>query len=169
MEFERGFHGWLVLFFAGSCLAAVLRGLALFRTGAELRLAVNDHDPSLLLTVLALVVIRAILFAATIVGLALFAKASTHTPDYFALLLLGSVLANGLLFFLNVREGALLNGGAFAADLWSRFGESELRAAAVALVWALYWMRSVRVRLTFGRNAFSPRPAPTVQAAAQAT
>jgi hypothetical protein len=155
MEFERGFHGWLVLFFASSCLGACLRAYVLFRTSAELRLATESHSFPLLLTVVALLLIRGSLFVATIVGLHMFAKGDSRTPTFWAMLLIASSTANAVSLALGAYEASLLNGDGFAATLWSQLGPWELWSSTGPLVWVFYWMRSTRVRLTFGRNAFS--------------
>jgi hypothetical protein len=47
-----------------------------------------------------------------------------------------------------------LGEGEFGAAFWRTLREGGLRGMMASLLWALYWMRSQRVRLTFGANAF---------------
>ena len=119
---------------------------------SELR--ISNNSGALILATLAQAVIHGALFAASIYGLFIFAKGDSKTPTFWALLLLLSAPASIALDLLDAYQMTLLEPMSFDAAWKAAWEPVGLRATAISLVWALYWMRSKRVRLTFGSNAF---------------
>ena len=57
----------------------------------------------------------------------------------------------------------------FGSILWQSLRDGGLRGMLVSLVWALYWMRSKRVRLTYGANGFDRGTSLPIEPSTQVT
>jgi len=155
MEHERGFRGWLVFFFVTSCLGAVVRAFSVYRSGVDLRVAITVASSTpVILLVIGQLVVRCSLLVATVYGLLLFARADARTPTFWAVLLFVSVAINLVVDVISAYQTMVFDHASFSLAFWSALQLGGLRSTAVTLIWALYWMRSTRVKLTFGVNAF---------------
>ena len=154
MEFERGFHGWLVFFFVTSCIGVCVSAFWLFRAGATLRLATATGSISLITIVILRIAIRAALLVAAIRGLHLFVHADSRTPTFWGAFLIASVILFIALDATTALQAVIVDGASFSVGFWPLVREG-ISPIVLQLVWLLYWIRSVRVRLTFGSNAFA--------------
>lgn len=154
MEFERGFHGWLVFFFVTTCLGFLLRGLLLFQAGQMLRLVIGQATLALIVASVARVLVAAALFLAMLYGLGLFLNEDPRTPTFWASYFLASIVGAMVNYSLIALQTTYYQDTTFGAALWESLRNGGLRGMLVYLAWSLYWMRSKRVRLTYGRNAF---------------
>lgn len=91
MEFERGFHGWLVFFYVTTCIAAAFRAYLLFVAGTTFRAALDHGAVSLVLLVVAQLAIQASLLLGTLYGLRLFAIGDARTPTFWGSFFLASI------------------------------------------------------------------------------
>src|SRR5688572_29528786 len=154
MEFERGFHGWLVFFFATACLGLLARGFILFQTGQMLRLVVGQANGVIIGSSIAQLFVAAALFLATVYGLRLFLNEDPRTPTFWATLCVVSIFGALATFSLIALQTTYYEDTTFGAALWDLVRTGGLPGTLVYLAWTLYWVRSKRVRLTYGRNAF---------------
>jgi len=157
MEPERGFRGWLVFFYVTSCVGAALRAYWLFQAGATLRLVIGTGSASLIGVVAVRTLVHAGMLIATIYGLLLFAKADRRTPTFWGALLVASIASFIVLDALVSLQTTAVD-APFATAFWPVL-RAGLPAIALQLAWMVYWIRSVRVRLTFGSTAFIGRAA----------
>jgi hypothetical protein len=154
-----GIGGWLALFALGRVVAIVV---TLKQTGSSWRdyagsagigAAVNGLGPLILLeTVVAFVSLPLALG-----GLILLLRRSPYAPRFFfAFLVFNAVFPLGDAFAMSFIEPGLkrlVGADALAnKDVNSRLS-ALIRQAAFSLIWALYWVKSKRVRATFGAGA----------------
>jgi hypothetical protein len=102
--------------------------------------------------------IEAVLFVLTVSGVRHILRGDAQTPDFWATFLLASMPAL-LLFYACVAYGASISEGTPFSESLSEhlLNGATIRGFIAPLLWALYWMKSNRVRLTYGRNAFASR------------
>jgi hypothetical protein len=154
-EYERGFRGWLVFFFATITLGILYRGYTLVRfVEAAVPVVTLVHPPEVVVWVTVEVVIRTGVLLACLYGMVLFATGDARTPTYFAIYFLASVAADISLYAIVAHDSTVGTHTSFA-DSFEGLLRANALALAVMLVWCLYWMRSSRVRLTYGSNAFA--------------
>ena len=99
--------------------------------------------------------VRVALLGATVCGLYLFVRGDARTPTWWGGVLLASATFSVWLVVANAYRSTIVDQTPFLTALsWSAriYGSSGF---AVTLAWLAYWMRSVRVRRTFGANAFA--------------
>jgi len=157
MEYERGFHGWLVFFFLTTCIGAAGRAYFVFRAATDLRMVMAGNAASaIVISVAAQTLIHVALFGATIAGFWFFAQCRRGTATYWASYELASIVAVVALNLIVAYQAELIDGS--PVSIQSSINANELRSIALQLVWVLYWVRSKRVRLTFGANAFQRGP-----------
>ena len=158
MEFERGFHGWLVFFFVTACLGLLARGYILFQAGEMLRLVLGEDSVLLIAASIARLLVHTALLLAALHGLRLFLDEDPRTPTFWATLFLVSIVGTLVNHSLIAVQTAHFEQTTFGAALRDSLWPEVLRGMAVYVGWALYWMHSTRVRLTYGGNAFAPHP-----------
>jgi hypothetical protein len=150
----RVFRGWLLFFFATTCVGVATGALGIVRAvEVAANASANGTAPPVGSTFVALVV-RFALWGATLYGLYLFARGDARTPTWWGAVLLASASFNLALVAANAYRSTSVDQTPFlTALLWSvrLYGSSGF---AITLAWLAYWMRSVRVRRTFGANAF---------------
>jgi hypothetical protein len=157
MEHERGFHGWLVFFFLTASIGAAGRAYFVFRAAMDLRMVMaGDASFAIVTSVAAQTLIHLALFGGTIGGLWYFAQCRRATATYWASYLLASIVAVGALNLIGAYQAELIEGA--PVSIQSSMHANDLRSFALQLVWVLYWVRSKRVLLTFGANAFQRGP-----------
>jgi hypothetical protein len=152
---ERGFRGWLVFFFVTACLGVLVRGYTFALTGQLLWRSLHGAaDIAPQWSAILRFVIEAALFIGTVQGLRMFARGDRRTPTYWAAFFLVSIPAILAFDALVAIDLARLDRRDFAGE-FLRLVRGALSGILISLVWALYWMRSRRVRLTYGANAFA--------------
>ena len=152
---ERGFRGWLVFFFVTACLGALVRGYTFALTAHSLwRTLHGAADIAPRWSAILRFVIEAALFIGTVQGLRMFARGDRRTPAFWAGFFLVSIPAVLAFDALVAIDLARLDKRDFAGE-FLRLARGALSGILISLVWALYWMRSRRVRLTYGANAFA--------------
>ena len=155
MEFERGFHGWLTFFFITACLGALVRAYGVFESGRLLHLVLgNAEDMGVVGTAAGQLLVELGLFGAMLYGLRLFLNEDPRTPRYWTIFFLVSIPAVVAVQACTAFQTAHFGSISFSDALWSLLRSGGLRGMALALIWALYWMRSNRVRLTYGTVGF---------------
>jgi uncharacterized protein DUF2569 len=168
MEFERGFHGWLVFFFVTTCLAVLVRAFLVVQAAQIALLAGHMGQAQLVVASLARLLIEFLLLAAMLYGLRLFLHEDRRTPTYWAAFFLISVPGTLASYALLAVLIASYQNMSFGTAFWETLSPNGLPGIAVYLVWALYWMRSKRVRLTYGAGAFESLSGPSTTIAAPA-
>jgi hypothetical protein len=158
MEFERGFHGWLVFFFVTACLGLAARGFILFQAGQMLLLVIGQAHGIVIASSVVRLLLNAALFLAALQGIRLFLHEDPRTPTFWAALFLVSMLAALANYSLIALQATYYEDTTFGAALRESLWDRGLRGMVVYLAWALYWIRSKRVRFTYGRNAFETPP-----------
>jgi len=156
---DAGVRGWLALFLFGACCAALVRAWAVGTLGlATGTLLARGTRSGLFPGIAGAFTIEAVLFVLTVIGVRHMLRGDTKTPDFWATLLLASAPALVLFYVCVAYSDSVVEGRAFGASFMDHLLErGALRGILVSLLWALYWMKSPRVRLTYGRNAFAPR------------
>jgi hypothetical protein len=153
MEYERGFHGWLVFFFLSASIGAAVRAYFGFLSAMDLRMVIaSSASFAIISSVVAQALIHLGLFGASLVGLWYFAQCRRGTATYWASVLIASIVAVAVLNLIGAYQVQLIDGT--PVSIQRSIKANELRSVALQLVWVLYWVRSKRVRLTFGANAF---------------
>lgn len=158
MEYERGFHGWLVFFFVTTCFGALARMYILVQTSRTLRYVVGNGEMLLIAAVAAQLLIDAALLVALVFGLKLFSDQDARTPTYWSAFFLAVIPLELLNFAFISYQSTYYNDVTFSSALWNCLRGGGLRGMLLSLVWAVYWMRSNRVRLTYGKNGFDRQP-----------
>lgn len=154
-----GIGGWLVLFTLGRTVAILLTLGQIGPTwhnyvgSIGIAAAVNGMRPLVVLET----VIAFISLPLQIVGLMLVVRRSPYAPRFwFAFLAVNAVYVLGDALALSLIEPQLrtLAGGAALTpkDVNSAL-QGPVRQAVFTLAWALYWVKSKRVRATFGAGA----------------
>jgi hypothetical protein len=163
MEYERGFHGWLAFFFVTSCIAAIVQGYYLFLASRGVWLAISTgYGAMITASAVAQSMIITALLIGRLYGLWLFAHEDRRSPAFWSAFLLLVVPADLVIHMLGAYQASTIDGTAFVGELRGQLETTVLRSFAVSLAWALYWMRSRRVRETYGYNGLRmPPPAPT--------
>jgi hypothetical protein len=157
-DHQRGFRGWLVYFYAANCIAAVLRGYYLFQSGSSLHVFASAEISAAVLAASVLqTAIHAAFFLATLYGLAVFAKCDPRTAAFWGIFLILSIPGLLALEAIVAYVSSEVQGSEFGDVFWRLLRDGGARAMLFSLLWALYWMRSQRVRLTFGANTFGRR------------
>jgi hypothetical protein len=169
MEFERGFHGWLVFFFVTTCLGLLVRGYILFQAGQMLRLVLGQGNGVLIASSIGRLLVDAALLCAMLYGLRLFLNEDPLTPTFWAALFLASIVGALATYSLIALQATYYEDTTFGAALWDSLRTGGLRGILVYLAWTLYWIRSKRVRLTYGHNAFEARANRDAAISAQVT
>lgn len=158
MEYERGFHGWLFFFFISACIGLLFRVYIFFQVSRILWVVAPLGKPGLISAVVGQLLIEVIFLVAMVFGLRLFANQDVRTPRFWAGYFLAAIPLEFAFYSLIAVETIYYE----PASFWTAFRDSlqtgGLRGAAISLAWALYWMRSKRVRLTYGTAGFE-RPA----------
>jgi hypothetical protein len=167
MEYDRGFHGWLVFFFVTACLGLLARAFILFQTGRMLRLVVGSGKGILIASVIAQLSIDLALFMAVLHGLRLFVDQDRRTPTFWGALFLASIPGTLATYALMAVQSTYYEDTTFGTALWESLRTGGLRGVLLYLAWALYWMRSKRVKLTYGSNAFERSPDRSADISAQ--
>jgi hypothetical protein len=163
MEYERGFRGWLVFFFVTICLSALLRAYIVFQTSRMLSLVVGSGHGTLIGSVAAQLVVGIGLLAAECYGIKHFADQDRRTPRYWSAFFLAAVVLQFCNYALIAYQTTFYNDVSFSSALRDTVRDGGLRGMVVSLAWALYWMRSRRVQLTYGTKGFEralTRPVP---------
>jgi hypothetical protein len=154
-EGRRVFRGWLLFFFATTCVGLATRMAGIVRAvEIAANAAATGMAPPVGATLVALVA-RVALLAATLNGLHLFARGDARTPTWWGLVLLADVSFGVTLVVAAAYRSTVVDQTPFLTALsWSvrLYGSSS---QVVALAWLGYWMRSAQVRRTFGANAFA--------------
>lgn len=175
-----GISGWLALFVAGQVIGAVplLMRLRELRTdydgGMGVGAAVRGMQSMVVLEVAMQLVAPVIMF----VGVVLIVRRDRYAPRYWSgyFALSAVYLAVDLTFtaFTESELKRLLGAGYDAsAARGDAVARTMIRQIIVSLLWALYWVRSRRVRATFGaaaldRTAFAVRGSAMALTAARA-
>jgi hypothetical protein len=154
MEYERGFHGWLVFFFITACIGALLRVYILFQVSRMLWLVASSGELGLISATVGEVLIAVILVLAMAFGLRLFANQDARTPRFWAGYFLAAIPLDIAVHALMAVQTTYYEPTSFGAAFLDALRTGGLRGAAISLAWALYWMRSKRVRLTYGTAGF---------------
>lgn len=154
MEYERGFHGWLFFFFITACIGALFRIYILFLTLRMLLLVASSGELGVISTVVGQLLIDVIFLVAMAFGLRLFANQDARTPRFWAGFFLAAIPLDLAFHSLMAVQMVHYEAASFGAAFWDSLGTGGLRGAAISLAWALYWMRSKRVRLTYGTAGF---------------
>jgi hypothetical protein len=153
---RRVFRGWLLFFFATTCVGVATGAVGIVRAlDVAATASANGVAPPVGSTFVALIV-RVALLGATLCGLYLFAHGDARTPTWWGAVLLASASFSVWLVVANAYRSASVDQTPFLSALvWSAriHGSSGF---AVTLAWLAYWMRSARVHRTFGANAFAP-------------
>jgi hypothetical protein len=154
-EGRRVFRGWLLFFFATTCVGVASGAVGIARAvDVAANASANGTAPPVGSTFVALVV-RIALLGATFYGLYLFARGDARTPTWWGAVLLASASFSVALIAAAAYRSTIADQTPFfTALVWSMrvHGPSGF---AVPLAWLAYWMRSAQVRRTFGANAFS--------------
>jgi len=156
---DAGVRGWLALFFCGACAAALVRAWAVGTLGVATGTLIASGALNRIFPGIAgAFAIELVLFLLTVNGVRLMVRGDAKTPDFWATVLLASTPALVLFYACVAYSDSVVEGRAFGASFMDHLLErGALRGILVSLLWALYWMKSPRVRLTYGRNAFAPR------------
>jgi hypothetical protein len=154
-----GIGGWLALFALARAVAVLFTLTQIgsswhdYVRSAGIGAAVNGLGPLIVLeTFIAFVSLPLVLC-----GLILLLRRSPYAPRFwFAFLLFSALFPLGdalAMSFIEPQLKALVGGAALAnKDVKSRL-PALLQPAAFGLIWALYWVKSKRVRATFGAGA----------------
>jgi hypothetical protein len=156
MEHDRGFHGWLVFFFVTACLGVLVRAYVIFQAAQLLWLVAGQGNGVVIASSIGRLLVHVGLLLATLRGLWFFLNEDSRTPTFWAILFLASILGALVTYSLIALQATHYQDTTFGAGLWQSLRDGGLRGMGVYLAWALYWMFSKRVRLTYGRNAFEP-------------
>ena len=154
MEYERGFHGWLFFFFISACIGALFRVYILFQASRMLWLVASSGELGLISASVGEVLIAVIFVLAMAFGLLLFANQDSRTPRFWTGYFLAVIPLDIAVYSLIAVQTIYYEQTNFGAAFWGLLRSGGLRGAAISLVWALYWMRSKRVRLTYGTAGF---------------
>jgi hypothetical protein len=154
MEYERGFHGWLFFFFITACIGVLLRVYILFQISRILWVVAPLGELGLISAVVGQLLIEVIFLLAMAFGLRLFANQDARTPRFWAGYFLAAIPLELVFYSLIAVETIYYEPTSFGAAFWDSLQAGGLRGAAISLAWALYWMRSKRVRLTYGTAGF---------------
>ena len=151
MEYERGFHGWLFFFFVTACIGQSVRTYTVYslvRLVYQLSVA-NDSWAAILAAVCAAAIILA-LWLGELYGLVLFAKGDQRTPAFWSAFFLVSLVGEVLFFLAVAFRVSIQASEPFTQSLADRFTFRWIEGLLLMAVWAGYWMRSKRVRATYG-------------------
>jgi len=154
MEYERGFHGWLFFFFITACIGALFRVYILFQASRMLWLVASSGELGLISASVGQLLIAVIFVLAMAFGLLLFANQDSRTPRFWTGYFLAVIPLDIAVYSLIAVQTIYYEQTNFGAAFWGLLRSGGLRGAAISLVWALYWMRSKRVRLTYGTAGF---------------
>lgn len=166
---DRGFRGWLMFFFVTVSIGSLLRVYLLYTISAELRIVLSSGALPMIGLVGLELSLEFTLLVATVYGLLLFANGDRRTPTYFAALFLTMLPAETLFFAILAKQLVYLRAMGFAEAFWNELMPRGFRDLVMQLIWAFYWMRSKRVRLTFGATGFEPKAKERVEIAKQVT
>lgn len=164
LEWERGFRGWLVFFFLSACLSALGEAYLLFQRGrvlAALSRAGAFRTP--LAVELCLTLVAAATFVGIVYGLGLFVHEDERTPAFWTGFFLVTIPVSAAVAMLDVYLTRGYARTSLVQALLAALRRRELVTLALKALWVLYWMRSDRVRRTYGHAGF--RRAPTEPAA----
>lgn len=163
MEYERGFRGWLAFFFITSCVGVLQRCYTLFRMGAVLEHAFALGAPALAVcAVVVAVLIIAALLIGSIYGLRLFVNEDRRTPAFWTRYLIVQLVADVLYFACLAFYRSMASDEGYMGVFAEYFTSGFLFGFLVMACWAAYWMRSKRVRATYGYSGFGPAQSPAV-------
>ncbi len=155
-----GVSGWLALFLLGQSMALILALMRMrdvaqtFRDGFPIASVVTGMRPLIVLES----AVQALLPAVIVLGLVLTVRRDRHAPRFwFAYLALSAAyLLSDIAMGVHIHaEMSRLLGSGYAKAMANEGGGTTtlLRQALMTIVWALYWVRSERVRATFGSAA----------------
>jgi len=155
-----GISGWLLLFVIGQCVGAITGLIRIgqlrsdYRESFGLGLIITGMSPLVVLEIAVQVLAPLI----AIVGTVLTVRRSRYAPrfwfGYFVFSIGYLAVDLGMMLYVQSELGRLL-GAAYRAESggYSTFGRGLFRALIASAVWAAYWARSHRVRVTFGAAA----------------
>jgi putative copper export protein len=169
MEYERGFHGWLVFFFLTMCLGELVRAFSIYRLCHVVYELVSGHEA---LAAIASATVAALLIAGLWVGglygLLLFMHEDRRSPAYWSGYLLMSFVGEIIFFVAIAYEVSVMTAVPFVQTLADRVTLQSVEGLLMMAVWAGYWMRAKRVRATYGYAGFARTDVASVDAAAPA-
>ena len=157
---SSGVSGWLALFLLGQSMGLILALMRMsdvaqtFRDGFPIASVVTGMRPLIVLES----AVQALLPAVIVLGIVLILRRDRHAPRFwFAYLTLSTVyLLGDLAMGVHIHaEMSRLLGSGYAKAMANEGGSTTtlLRQTLMTIVWALYWVRSERVRATFGAAA----------------
>jgi hypothetical protein len=153
LEWDRGFHGWLVVWFATVVSALFFEAVSLVRIGraaARLWAAAGPNAWIVRAALVADIIWSVGIFVALVYGLSLFLREERTTRRfwiwYYSLI---AAAACGLRFLALYRESVSRH-VPVGSTLLSTMTWRATSGIVLPLAWGLYWALSKRVRITYG-------------------
>jgi hypothetical protein len=169
MEYERGFHGWLVFFFITMCLGEAVRANTTYRLLSVVYRLVSQHENVAAVSSAAVAAfLVTALWLGGLYGLVLFALEDQRTPAYWSGYFLASLVGEMLFFVAVAYELSVLTAAPFSQTLADRVTLQAGEGLLIMAVWAGYWMISKRVRATYGTVGFERLTGPRAEVSAPA-
>ena len=156
MEYERGFHGWLVFFFVTACIGESVRAFTIYRLVRFIyQLSVAHDSLAAIAAAACAAAIVAALWGGELYGLIIFARGDNRTPAYWSAFLLLSLVGELLFLAAVAFRISVQESEPFTQALADRISFPSTDGILLMAVWAGYWMRSKRVRATYGYAGFT--------------
>lgn len=156
---RRRVGGWLVVFFVGQLLTVVTWFTGVDRSWTDYTRTLGSA--AVFVGLRPLIVLETAMFMLSLpivlVGLFLLARRSRCTPRYWFSYHMGIALYvladHAAMAFIHPQMARLYGDHALARSTASGTMTGRLGTVVAALIWSLYWVRSRRVRATFGAAA----------------
>jgi len=153
LEWDRGFRGWLVAWFITAVLALIAQAVNLLRTGrtgAVWWSAVGAKA----WVFKAVLVVDAVwgvgVFVALVYGITLFLREDRATPQFWVRFYIVLTILGTAIYILHAYRLAVWRESSVRTVLVGWGWRGAASAFLLPLVWAVYWMRSKRVKNTYG-------------------
>lgn len=151
LEWDRGFHGWLIVWFLTTVLALaghVVNMLRVGRMGPVWWSTAGAHVWFFRISAVVDVIWVVAVFVALVYGLALFLDEDKATPRFWTRYFVTIAIVGSALYLFHSYRMARWQDVPVAMILRQK-PWSPVLSAALSIVWALYWSRSKRVRNTY--------------------
>ena len=151
LEWDRGFHGWLIVWFLTTVLALAAHVASMLRVGrmGAAWWSIGGADVWLFRISAVVDVLWVIaIFAAIVYGLALFLDEDKATPQFWTCYFVTVAIVGSALYLFHSYRTARLQDVPVAMILRQK-PWPPVFSAALSIVWAFYWSRSKRVRNTY--------------------
>lgn len=153
LEWDRGFRGWLVVWFVTAMLVLVAQVVNLVRVGrmSAVWWSAVGAKTWVLKTVVVVDAVWGIgVFVALVYGLALFLREDHATPQFWVRFYIVVTILGTAVYVLHAYRLAVWHESSVRMVLVGWGWQRAALAVLLPLVWALYWMRSKRVKNTYG-------------------